>query len=132
MDWFKGTVSRKNKRYFLSWSWKEENESNLPENFELSFGRLKSLIKRLEKDPDLLEKHNNIVHEQFAKGIIERVKSSEKDNENGKHCIPHHALITPEKITTKIRIVCDALAKTKKSVKSLNECLYRGPVILED
>ena len=95
-------------------------------------GRLKSLIKRLEKDPDLLEKYSNIIHEQFAKGIIERVGSSEEDNEIRKYYIPHHAVITPEKATTKIRIVYDASAKIKRSVKSLNECLYRGPVILED
>ena len=132
MDWFKGTVSRKDKRYFVSWPWREENESHLPENFELSLGRLKSLIKRLEKNPDLLEKYNNIIQEQIAKGIIERVESSEEDNENRKHYIPHHAVITPEKTTTKIRIVYDASAKIKRSAKSLNECLYRGPVILED
>ena len=33
MDCFKGTVSRKDKRYFVSWPWREKNESNLPENF---------------------------------------------------------------------------------------------------
>ena len=132
MDWFKGTVSRKDKRYFVSWPWREENESYLPENFELSLGRLKSLIKRLEKYPDLLEKYNNIIQEQIAKGIIERVESSKEDNENRKHYIPHHAVITSQKTTSKIRIVYDASAKIKRSIKSLNECLYRGPIILED
>ena len=28
--------------------------------------------------------------------------------------------------------MCDASAKVKRNTKSLNECLYRGPVILED
>ena len=132
MDWFKGTVSRKDKRYFVSWARREENESHLPENSELSLGRLKSLIKRLEKNLDLLEKYNNIIQEQFAKDIIERVESSEEGNENRKHYIPHHAVITPEKSTTKIRIVYDASAKIKRNTKSLNECLYRRSVILED
>ena len=132
MDWFKGTVSRIYKRYFVSWPWREENECHFPENFELSLERLKSLIKCLEKNPDLQEKYNNIIQEQIAKGIIERVESSEEDNENRKHYIPHHAVITPEKTTTKIRIVYDASAKIKRSAKSLNKCLYRGPVILED
>ena len=98
----------------------------------MSLGRLKPLIKRLEKDPDLLEKYNSIIHEQLAKGIIERVESSKEDNEKRKHYIPHHAVITPEKTTTKTRNVYDASAKIKRSVKSLNKCLYRGPVILED
>ena len=105
MDWFKGTISRKDKRYFVSWPWREENEFHLPENFELSLGRLKSLIKRIEKNPDLLEKYNNVIQEQIANSVIERVESSEEDNENGKHYIPHHAVITPEKATATIRIV---------------------------
>ena len=49
MNSFKGTVSRKDKRYFVSWPWREENESHFPENFGLSLGRSKSLSKRLEK-----------------------------------------------------------------------------------
>ena len=63
------------------------------------------------------------------KGIIERVESSEEGNENRKHYIPHHTVITPEKSTTKIRIVYDTSAKIKRNAKSLNECLHRGPVI---
>ena len=47
-----------------------------------------------------------------------------------KHYIPHHPVITPAKNITKVRIVYDASAITKKDNKILNECLYRGPVIL--
>ena len=47
-----------------------------------------------------------------------------------RHYIPHHPVITPLKATTKVRVVYDASAKTRQSNQSLNECLYRGPVIL--
>ena len=41
----------------------------------------------------------------------------------------HQSVITPSKQTTKLRIVFDAGAKTNKGC-SLNEALYRGPILL--
>jgi len=49
-----------------------------------------------------------------------------------KRCIPHHAIVTPTKNTTKVRVVYDASAKTRQINKCLNDCLYRGQVILPD
>ena len=71
-----------------------------------------------------------MIKEQLSKGIIEKV--DEKDLPKRRHYISHHALISPNKSTTKIRIVYDASAKKKNGMKSLNECLSRGPIILED
>ena len=42
------------------------------------------------------------------------------------------AMVDAAKPTTKVRIVYDASAKPKSDNKSLNECLYRGPVMLKD
>ena len=49
-----------------------------------------------------------------------------------KHYLPHHAVINPLKPTTKLRISYDISAKARKENKSLNECLYRGLVLLND
>ena len=76
-------------------------------------------------------KYDTIIKDQQEKGIIKRVDEKSKEGER-KHYIPHHVVFTPAKDTTKVRIVHDASAKTKKTNLSLNECLYRGPVILED
>ena len=48
------------------------------------------------------------------------------------HYIPHHEVLTLNKATTKIRIVYHGSAKCKKTDKSINECLHRGPVMIED
>ncbi|MCP9263633.1 Integrase core domain containing protein [Dirofilaria immitis] len=44
---------------------------------------------------------------------------------------PHHEVWNPNKNTTKLRIVYDASAH-QKGYKSLNDVLYRGPVMLPD
>ena len=74
------------------------------------------------------------IQDQLEKGIIEKVDTNPQNSEKTprKHYVPHHAVITSSKFTTKVRIVYDGSAKTKKDTKSLNECLLKGPVILED
>ncbi|XP_057305140.1 uncharacterized protein LOC130642082 [Hydractinia symbiolongicarpus] len=123
---FKETVKMENGRYQVSWPWKED-EPNLPDNYELCNGRLKSLYKRLCEKPRLLKKYDKTIKEQLERSVIERAP---KEYQGRVHYIPHHVVENPEK--DKIRIVYDASAKTKKSNQSLNECLHRGPVILED
>ncbi|XP_060573569.1 uncharacterized protein LOC132731405 [Ruditapes philippinarum] len=61
----------------------------------------------------------------MSKGVMEKVQNS------GNHFIPHHVVITPQNSTTKLRIVYDASAKISPELKSLNECLFRGPVSLQ-
>ena len=112
----------------VTWPWREDHP-DLAENYQLALGRLKSILQRLVKIPTLLEKYDAIIKEQLNKGIIERV-TDETDEGPLKHYIPRHSVITPSKTTTKVRVIYDASAKTRISNKSLNECLYRGPVIL--
>jgi len=129
MHKFKETVQFHDGRYQVTWPWKDENPE-LPSNKELAYGRLKSSITRMKKNPEILGKYDNIIQEQLKNGIIEKV--CDDSNQNMKHYIPHHAVITPQKSTTKLRIVYDASAKTRKTNHSLNDCLYRGPVLLND
>ena len=88
------------------------------------------MARHLERDKDLLIKYNEVFQSQVQQGVIERVV---KNGENTlKHYLPHHPVLTPAKNTTKLRVVYDASVKSRKGVKSLNKCLYRGPVLLPD
>uniref|UniRef100_A0A914WWH6 Integrase catalytic domain-containing protein n=1 Tax=Plectus sambesii TaxID=2011161 RepID=A0A914WWH6_9BILA len=124
------TIMFNNGRYNVKWPWKSEFPQ-LPDNYWLCYGRLKSLMKRFSGETDLLKKYNDIIQDQLAKEIIEKVE--EKDEAGPiQHYLPHHPVVTPSKTTTKVRIVYDASAKMNKNSNSLNDCLYRGPVILPD
>lgn len=129
MENFKEQLKFHDKRYYVTWPWKDE-PLDLPENKQLAYGRLKSCIKRLGSKPELLDKYNNVIQDQLKKGVIEPVDESMKDGKV--HYIPHHAVVTPQKTTTKLRVVYDASSKCRPEFKSLNECLDRGPVMLHD
>ena len=126
---FSETLKFEQGRYTVSWSWKED-QPNLPENRTLALGRLKSLVSRMKSNPELIQKYDDIITDQLNKGIIEKVGS--EPNGLIKHYIPHHAVVKPAKATTKVRVVYDASAKCKPENKSLNKCLYRGPILLQD
>ena len=130
LEIFEKTVKYDDKRYFVTWPWKEQG-SILPENYHLAAGRLKSTLSKLQRDPQLHQAYAAVIQEQLERGIIEKVTDKSPEGPR-KHYIPHHAVVTPTKTTTKVRVVYDASAKTKQTNKSLNECLYRGPVMLPD
>ena len=92
---------------------------------------MKSLVHRLQSNKELLQNYDAIIKQQLDKGIIERVDTSIVSGTR-KHYLPHHPVLTPSKVTTKVRIVYDASARIQANVNSLNECLHRGPVILPD
>ncbi|XGW12257.1 hypothetical protein V3C99_013168, partial [Haemonchus contortus] len=61
--------------------------------------------------------------------ILEDVAEERPSSKTRKHYLAHQAVVTPNKLTTKLRIVFDASAHYK-GCPSLNEVLHRGPVIL--
>ncbi|XP_047993588.1 uncharacterized protein LOC125232021 [Leguminivora glycinivorella] len=121
---FNETTTIMDNRYVVSWPW-NEYPPKLPTNFGLAYGRLVSLVKRLERDALLL--YERTLQDQLDKEIIE-VVPNDRQVDHPVHFLAHHGISSSEKA---MRIVYDASAKGKES-KSLNECLYRGPIMLED
>lgn len=59
-------------------------------------------------------KYDETIQDHLKKGVKEKVDSNV--DTGLKHFIPHHAVITPQILTTKVRIVYDASAKTYMNV----------------
>uniref|UniRef100_A0A1I7X267 DUF1758 domain-containing protein n=1 Tax=Heterorhabditis bacteriophora TaxID=37862 RepID=A0A1I7X267_HETBA len=97
----------------------------------LCLSRLHSVFKQLNNNFELMQKYDAIIKEQLTLDIIEPVLNDHKPDSNIIHYLAHHPVVNLQKSTTKVRIVYDASAKTRNN-PSLNECLYRGPVLLPD
>ena len=86
---------------------------------------MKGQIKRLKREPEVLEEYDSIIKDQLRSGVIERVAKLEGACKV--HYLPHQAVIRKDPETTKLRIVYDASAKEGKNGISLNDCLHTGP-----
>ena len=127
---FCNTIKFEEGRYQITWPWKL-NGVGVSDNFEVALRRMKSLVRRLQSDADLLQIYDGIIKQQLNQGIIERV-DDDVNQHIQRYYMPHHPVLTPKKATTKVRIVYDASSKAESNMNSLNECLHRGPVILPD
>ena len=104
-----------------------DNHPAISSDYELCVNCLKSLQRKLLKEPELIREYNQIIEEQLSKGIVERVAAEKDSEEEDVHYLPHHAVIQRDRETTKLRIVYDGSAKPPKRTHSLNDCLETGP-----
>ena len=88
-----------------------------------SIARLEGLVRKLQREPGMIDKYDEIIQEQLKAGIVERVM--EEPNERVFY-IPHKPV--KRETSTKLRIVFDASAKPSDESPSLNECLETGPL----
>ena len=117
-------VSFRGGRYCVRLPWKFRRIM-LPDNQELCQRRLYNLLRRLQQSPQILAQYNEIIQDQLRQGIVEIVDPSDAGSIGATHYLPHHAVIREDKLTTKLRIVYDASARSNGP--SLNDSLYAGP-----
>uniref|UniRef100_A0A915ABG9 Reverse transcriptase domain-containing protein n=1 Tax=Parascaris univalens TaxID=6257 RepID=A0A915ABG9_PARUN len=127
MKRFNESITFKDGRYYCGWPWKEDG-GKLNCNFGLCMGRLKTSLKRLQKDPEPLHAYEKTFDEQLRIRIIEDVTNTQP--EVPVYYMPHQAVVRPGRAATKIRIVYDASSRTRKEGHSLNDVLLRGPLLL--
>jgi hypothetical protein len=113
-------------RYEVGLPWKENQRQLVTRDLEPCTGRLRSLVSRLKKDPELLSEYNHIIQDLLQSKIVERVPLNELDT-TGAHYLHHHGVVRSEKETTKLRVVFDGSAKENESKQSINDHLDTGP-----
>ena len=75
----------------------------------------------MQKDPEMLDKYNQIMKEQQDAGIIEEVPEYNIPTAWKTYYIPHQLVVREDRFTTKLSIAYDASSKLHG--KSLNESL---------
>ncbi|XP_011883589.1 PREDICTED: uncharacterized protein LOC105570760 [Vollenhovia emeryi] len=126
MQRFEETVTvNKEGRYEVCLPWIETHPV-LPDNKELAERRLITTARKLRSSM-MYEEYDRVFQDWLTEGIIEVVPDHEVDKEA--HYLPHRGVVK-ENSTTPLRPVFDASAKCK-NFPSLNECLEKGPNLIE-
>nr|CDJ91779.1 Pao retrotransposon peptidase family protein [Haemonchus contortus] len=120
-DNFNLTVERRVDGYYVKLPWKDDHPQ-LPGNYAIAIRRLHSVWNLLQKDQNLLQRYDAVF--QIQMNILEDVSEDRPCSKVRKHYLAHQAVVTPNKLTTKLRIVFDASAHYK-GCPSLNEVLHR-------
>ncbi|VDI63326.1 Hypothetical predicted protein [Mytilus galloprovincialis] len=125
------SVSFLDNKYVAKLPWKT-NHPPLPSNKAVAFRRTENVIRRLSKEPQLLQKYGEIIEEQEKRGFIEKVEEDLVKPNTKLHYIPHHA-VKKDSATTPIRIVYDCSCRQTPDTASLiNDCLLNVPPKLND
>uniref|UniRef100_A0A7I5EBZ3 CCHC-type domain-containing protein n=1 Tax=Haemonchus contortus TaxID=6289 RepID=A0A7I5EBZ3_HAECO len=125
---FGQTIEKRQDGCYVGLPWKDNAEA-LSDNKGLAIRRLQATLAKLAKDPLILQQYHDTIANQHEQGIIEEVDEDSLTEGSVVHYLVHHAVLTPQKETTKLRVVFDAPAHLKGE-PSLNDVLHPGPVIL--
>ena len=109
-----------------------EHESNLPNNYFSTLVQLKSLERRLGKDPEVKERYTQTIKDDFSKGYIVNVDKSDcfTMHIGREWCLPHHPVVHPQK-PAEDRRVLNGTAKFQGQGQVLNIALFTGPDLLQ-
>ncbi|GFT55901.1 integrase catalytic domain-containing protein [Trichonephila clavipes] len=102
-----------------------KDPSCLGNSKDIAIRRLSSLWKRLSRDSRYLSLYAVFFKEYEELGHLERVVETSEPPTH--YYIPHHGVLLPEKLTTKLRIVFNGSSPTTTGI-SLNDILLKGEV----
>jgi len=129
LDRFCQSIKVRGDRYEVELPWKEGAREKLVNNYRTADIRLRSLSRKMDKQPELKEKYDQALLEMEKLGIIVEVPAEEMETKNPVFYMPHRPVVKESSVSTKVRPVFDASAKDLNGL-SLNDCVETGPNLL--
>ncbi|XP_055527073.1 uncharacterized protein LOC129719703 [Wyeomyia smithii] len=129
-DLFARTTTRdEDGKYVVTLPKKDYLLKQLGESKSIALKHFLGLEIRFELKPEWKAQYKDFIAEYLKLGHMRPV--SEETEPSPAYYLPHHAVIKPDSLTTKLRVVFDASCKTSTGI-SLNDALMVGPVVQED
>lgn len=117
-------------RFLLRLPLKPEVDS-IGETLNMATMRFLSVERRLQKDEALRNAYIMFMEEYEKAGHMVKVANEEERQITKLFYLPHHPILKASSLTTKLRVVFDASAKSSTGI-ALNDVLMRGPTIQDE
>ncbi|XP_073841583.1 uncharacterized protein [Musca autumnalis] len=132
-EFYMNTVTRRaDGRYVVSLPFKQNLpcDQYLGSSRPAAMGQFLRMEKTLEKNPELAIEYNNVLAEYLTLGHMKSTTNTEivQNSHFLSYYLPHHAVVKPERTSTKVRVVFNASKRTASGL-SLNDILYTGPTL---
>ncbi|XP_075167713.1 uncharacterized protein LOC142239838 [Haematobia irritans] len=98
----------------------------LVDSRDIALRRFLSIERKLNKNSELKEHYSKFMKEYEELGHISPIE--EKSISSPNYYIPHHCVLRPRSVSTKLRVVFDASCKSSSQL-SLNDIMMVGPTI---
>lgn len=127
---FTETVARnEDGKYIVSLPFKTAILPQFPGMRDLAVNRFLALERRLIKNQPVYQQYVDFMKEYLTLHHMEKI--SEYSLSPWTYYIPHHAILKPSSLTTKLRVVFNGSAKLPNQ-PSLNDFLHVGPKLQQD
>ena len=129
-EMFKNTTTRDSSGRFVVHLPFKHNFPDIGDTYAQAFRRFTLLESRLLKNPTLYSAYSDFMKDYVDSGHMSKVPLNTPKPPIS--CfLPHHCVIKPESVSTKLRVVWDGSARGSKGI-SLNDTLYSGPKLQKD
>ena len=117
-------------RFMVDLPFKNKIMPDLGNTYSQALRRFLILENRLVKTPELYLSYSNFIKDYIDSNHMSLILPNQQKSDLSCY-LPHHCVLKPDSVTTKLRVVWDCSSKGSKNL-SLNDTLLSGPKLQRD